>query len=153
MHVLTEVASMLIYNGGQKSSLIARAIGKKSVEDFNTGKNAYMLENFDRVAVIANNNTASASECLIGAMLHYGDKFGKENLVIETGADGVAKTYGKGIMQTTYMLITGGAFKLTTAKVVWPDGQTCIHGKGIIATGENAVPIGVDAVARALATF
>jgi carboxyl-terminal processing protease len=153
MSVLTDVASMLIYNGGQKSSLIARSVGKNSVEDFNTRKNEYSLEGFDRVAVLANNNTASASESLIGAMLHYGDKFNKDNLVIETNSNGVAKTYGKGIMQTTYMLITGGAFKLTTAKVVWPDGQTCIHGKGIIVTGKNAVPIGEDAIAVALETF
>ena len=37
-------------------------------------------------------------------------------------------------MQTTYQLITGGALKLTTAKIYWPDKTTCIHGTGIVQT-------------------
>ena len=63
----------------------------------------------------------------------------REDIVIEKNSKGVAKTYGKGIMQTTYQLLSGGAFKLTTAKIYWPDKTTSIHGVGVIADGENAV--------------
>ena len=48
------------------------------------------------------------------------------------------KSYGKGIMQTTYVnTFGGGALKLTTAKLVWPDGKTCIHGVGITKSLEG----------------
>jgi hypothetical protein len=36
-------------------------------------------------------------------------------------------------MQTTYPLIlTGGAIKLTTARVLWPISNHCIHGRGVL---------------------
>ena len=82
------------------------------------------------MCVLANKNTASASECLIGALLYYGDLLTKEKVILEEDATGVAKTYGKGIMQSTYILTNGGAFKLTTAKIYWPDATTSIHGIG-----------------------
>ena len=34
-------------------------------------------------------------------------------------------------MQTTYIRPEGGAIKLTTAKLVWPSGDVCIHDVGI----------------------
>ena len=85
-------------------------------------------------------------------MLYYGERFNMDRLIIEKNADGVAKTYGKGIMQTTYELIGGGAFKLTTAQIMWPDNKTCIHKKGIIANQENAVEPS-DAISRAIAVL
>ena len=134
MDDLTAVSKHLIYNEGQKT-LIAIAKGNSSSEKF------YMhgpipRDNIEDVVVLANKNTASASECLIGAMLYYGEKngeknFSKERLIIETDGKGSKTTYGKGIMQTTYLLSNGGAFKLTTARILWPDNQTCIHGRGI----------------------
>ena len=69
--------------------------------------------------------------------------------LIEKNQNGVAKTYGKGIMQTTYKLISGGAFKLTTAKIYLPDKKNSIHGVGFIATGDNAVD-SQNALARAI---
>jgi hypothetical protein len=50
--------------------------------------------------------------------------------------DGVAKTYGKGIMQTTYPLsiFSGDAVKLTTAQLFWPITQKSIHGVGVLPT-------------------
>lgn len=151
MTVLEDIAALLIDNDGKSRFTIAVAKGKETEEEFKTGRNAF-YEHITGVAVIANDRSASASECLIGAMLHYGGQFNQDRLVIEKNADGVAKTYGKGIMQTTYMLITGGAFKLTTARVFWPDGKTCIHGKGIAPTESNAVE-SVDAVKRAVQTL
>ena len=84
-----------------------------------------------RVLVIADKNSASASECLLGVMLDYGATVYEDICLIER--DGEARTYGKGIMQTTYPLFgfTGDAVKLTTAKILWPNGN-CIHGRGIL---------------------
>lgn len=140
MNVLTEMASCLIYNGGKKSSLVTKTQTKITDGSYYTGANKFD-QRLEKIVVLANENTASASECLIGAMLCYGDKFSKDkaDLVIEKNADGIAKTYGKGIMQTTYLLKNGGAFKLTTGRVLWPDEQTCIHGTGIVVEGQNAV--------------
>ena len=47
---------------------------------------------------------------------------------------GTAKTYGKGIMQSTYPLglINADAIKLTTAQIYWPISGNCIHGRGIL---------------------
>ena len=68
---------------------------------------------------------------------------------IKLALKSVETTYGKGIMQTTYLLVTGGAFKLTTARILWPDRTTCIHEKGIIVDGLNATEIGESALIRA----
>ncbi len=149
MDVLTEVASYLIYNNGEKNTAVARVESKTGNETYSFKKSNF-YENIEEIAVLANSDTASASECLIGAMLTYGDKFNKDNLIIEKNADGVARTYGKGIMQTTYWLLKGGAFKLTTARVLWPDKTTCIHGVGIIAEGANATEKGNSAILRAV---
>ena len=76
-----------------------------------------------------------------------------EILIVEKESDGLARTYGKGIMQKTYLLKSGGAFKLTTAKVMWPDKSTCIHEKGILPIPQNATPAGISAVIRAQETL
>lgn len=138
--VLLNIASYLVYNNGQKSSVIMRTNERTGSKAYSTSLNNYD-QRLEKIVVLANQYTASASECLIGAMLHYGDSFDKDlaNLVIEKNSAGIAKTYGKGIMQSTYLLNNGGAFKLTTGRVLWPDSQTCIQGTGIVVTGENAV--------------
>ncbi len=147
MDDLTAVSRHLIYNNGQKT-LIAVAKSKTSSENF------YMSgpiprENITDVVVLANKNTASASECLIGAMLCYGEKnFSKARLIIETDGKDSQTTYGKGIMQTTYLLSNGGAFKLTTARILWPNRETCIHGTGIDTIEANVVAKS-DVIARA----
>lgn len=70
-------------------------------------------------AVLVNNMSASASEAFAGAIRDF-------NAAPIIGI----KTYGKGIMQTTYPLPNGGAFKLTVAKYYLPKGE-CIHKVGI----------------------
>lgn len=148
MSALCDVAEQLIFNGGKKS-LVAYAKGKTSSESFymTSNKNNSFITN---ISVLANDGTASASECLIGAMLHYGERFSIDNLVVEKNEDGVAKTYGKGIMQTTYLLNDGSAIKLTTARIFWPDKTTCIHAKGILPTTQNATEKGISAIDRAI---
>ncbi len=151
MSILRGVSSYLIYNGGQDKTLIAYSEGKNTKESYYaTGNNFF--KNLTSISVIANEGTASASECLIGAMLHYKDCFDQSKLVIEKNDEGVAKTYGKGIMQNTYPLLNGGALKLTTAKIYHPDKTTSIHDVGFIVTGDNAVDSS-NALARAIAVL
>ena len=71
------------------------------------------------VAVLVNDQSASASEVFAGAMKDYG----KAEIV------GV-QTFGKGIVQTLFPLDNGTAVKMTTAHYFTPSGQD-IHGKGI----------------------
>ena len=148
MTALCDVAKQLIYNGGDKM-LVAYAGRKTGNESFYT-KSDKENSFISKIAVLANDGTASASECLIGAMLHYGEKFSIDNLVIEKNKDGVAKTFGKGIMQTTYLLVDGSALKLTTAHIFWPDKTTCIHSKGILPLEQNATEKGISAILRAV---
>lgn len=148
MKVLTDVASYFIYNDGKSVNTVAISRGKNSVEVYSTIKNCFN-PSIEKISVLANDGTASASECLIGAMLYYGDAFSLDTLVIERGDNGKETTYGKGIMQTTYKLLDGSAFKLTTAKVYWPDNATCIQNKGIGTTVNNVVEKG-KALERAI---
>lgn len=69
--------------------------------------------------VLVNGLSASASEAFAGALRDMANA-----KIVGT------KTYGKGIMQTSYYLENGGVFKLTTGKYYLPSGQ-CIHEKGI----------------------
>ena len=84
-----------------------------------------------RICVLADEGTASASEALMGCMLDYGALKYNDVCLIEN--NGVAKTYGKGIMQTTLPLgiFQGDAAKLTTARIRWPLSEKCIQGVGI----------------------
>ena len=95
--------------------------------------------------MLANGGTASASEALIGAMICYG-ALDYENIFLSQYSDEYkswlkktgqelkdARTYGKGIMQSTFEnAFTGEALKLTTAKIFWPDGKTSIHDRGVL---------------------
>ena len=88
------------------------------------------------IYVLANSGTASASEALIGVLVSYGfldyedifvSDFGEEYLAYAGESAKTAQTYGKGIMQTTYVNpFTHEALKLTTARILWPNGK-CIH--------------------------
>ncbi len=163
LDVMLSIASNLIYNNGQKKSVVLVAKSKSALENkersevYSTSNN-----NFDsrlkNLVVLANKNTASASECLINALIYYGrdDKDGNftkaNNLVISKSSDGTATTYGKGIMQTTFRLKTGGAVKLTTAKLYNPAGweSSCIHNKGFDTVWNNRVE-DANAIDRAVA--
>lgn len=71
------------------------------------------------VCVLVNSSSASASEAFAGAMRCLSDA-----KIIGT------QTYGKGVMQTTFTLDNGGAFKLTVGKYYLPNDE-CIHEVGI----------------------
>ncbi|MCC8102380.1 MAG: S41 family peptidase [Clostridiales bacterium] len=92
------------------------------------------------IAVLVNNGTASASEIFAGAIQDYG-----LGPVIGT------QTYGKGVVQKTYSLSDGSAFKLTVENYYTPNGQE-IDGNGITpdivveedAQGETAAEDGTE---------
>ena len=138
MDILLNVASLLIKNQGKKRTVVALEKSKTGTFENAFTENRYVGSSewdIQSIAIMANGGTASASECLIGAMAYYGQKyqepFNLSKLVIDTGFGGKQSTFGKGIVQTTYLLLSGGALKLTTAKIYWPDNKTCIHDKGI----------------------
>ncbi len=80
-----------------------------------------------QVYLLADERTASASECLIGALVSSGTlPYG--NIYLRKGTE--ARTYGKGIMQSHFTDAAGNVLKLTVAEIFWPDG-TSIHGKGV----------------------
>ena len=71
------------------------------------------------LVLLVNKFTASASEITAGAVQDY-----KVGTLIGT------KTFGKGVVQSIYNTLDGGALKITTAKYVTPNGRD-IHHKGI----------------------
>ena len=85
--------------------------------------------------------TASASEALIGAMLDYDVNNIVSVVVSSSTLNGqtVYKSYGKGIMQSTFVNPGGSAVKLTSACIFWPVSNTTIHNKGITTNVSNKV--------------
>jgi len=71
------------------------------------------------IAILVNENSASASEVFTGAMMDY-----DRATVVGT------KTFGKGIVQNIIPLNDGSAIKLTTEHYYTPDG-TDLHGEGL----------------------
>ena len=124
-----------------KSATVAKPIvaiadyGEKT-EKFRANRNVYydFFTDQSRIVVLADGDSASASECLLGAMLDYG-AIGYEDICLTENEKGEAKTFGKGIMQSTYLVnvVKRDAIKLTTAKILWPVSKNCIHGRGILS--------------------
>ena len=139
MDILTSIASYLTHGNGSNKFVVAKAKYKDGkIRDFKVSSGNYVSLN--KLTVLASEYSASATECLIGAMMTYGN-LSVDNLIVANNnyVDGeVNSTYGKGIMQTTYKSKFDTAIKLTTAYVYWPDGETCIHNKGIQASVANS---------------
>ncbi len=80
------------------------------------------------IVVLTNGNSASASEILAGALKDF-----KKGTLIGT------KTFGKGLVQTTYGFNDGTGLKVTIARYFTPSG-VCIHGQGIQPDIEVKLP-------------
>ena len=80
------------------------------------------------ICVIINENSASASEVLAGAIRDH-----NKGTLVGT------KSFGKGVVQSLIEFGDGSAFKLTTAKYYTPSGE-CIDGTGITPHVEVAMP-------------
>lgn len=147
------------FSGSTKTlAMLSRDKNGKEVK-FNCAKavqNASTLPRDIKVYVLANSGTASASEALIGAMHCYGF-LPYENIFVSdyseeymqwlksTGQElKTAQSYGKGIMQSTYVNpSTKDALKLTTAGIFWPDKTTGIHDKGV-TVADGCIPVRAD---------
>lgn len=103
-----------------------------SSTNFKCADHAQKIDENAQVYILANSGTASASEALIGVLVDYGIT-SYENIFLSDyiGQSSTGRTYGKGIMQSTYInKWTGEALKLTSAKIYWPNGK-CIHDIGL----------------------
>ncbi len=147
LDIMLEIASYFCKNSDKRKPLAAIADYGESREKFYATGNCYddyFSEN-SRIFVLVDNQTASASECLLGVMIDYGAIEYKNICIAQRGNE--VKTYGKGIMQTTYPLtgIYGDAVKLTTARILWPVSENCIHARGILpADGALQVAENID---------
>ena len=139
MNILCQIASHLIEGENGQKKLVTVAVDKYGTrEEFLSDKITYNDYGFESIVFLANDGSASASEALMGAVLDYDTK-GIVSVVLE-GDNGVYKSYGKGIMQSTFERpFTGEAVKVTTAKIYWPVSNVCIHGVGLTPdmTGYN----------------
>ncbi len=99
-----------------------------------------------KVYVMADEDTASASEALIGVLVSYNIADYPDIFLSDYGAD-PPKSYGKGIMQSMFTnAVTGAALKLTVAGIYWPNGKT-IHGTGLtLEDGCTSAPASDDIV-------
>ena len=143
MDVLADIASYFCKDGSAKPTVAVADYGEKR-EKFKADRNLYkqFFGADSRICVLADGDSASASECLLGCMLDYGALTYEDICLSEW--NGEAKTYGKGIMQTTYYVdpIKKDAVTLTTAQIRWPVSDTCIHGRGILETDGTKKVVG-----------
>ena len=133
MDILKKIASYFCKSSKAKNPVISVADYGEKKEKFKASENVYdeYFSSDSRIAVLADDGTASASEALIGCMFDYGAISYAD--ICLSYRNGVAKTFGKGIMQTTYpVIIEDGAIKLTTAELKWPVTGRSIHGRGIL---------------------
>ncbi len=140
MSVLRAVAAYFLRDAEEKRPVVAEVRYKSGKREVYRAPSNRFSEYFSpdaRIVILADENTASASECLIGALVSYGT-VGYEDIFLRA-QNGAAKTYGKGIMQSHYSDANGNVLKLTSAGVYWPNGTT-IHGKGVTAE-DGAVAI------------
>lgn len=106
-------------------------------EYYYAGASKYNDYSFEKIIFLADEGSASASEALMGAVLDYDASSGKNivKVIVEPSIlneQECYRTYGKGIMQTTYVNnLTGEALKLTTAEIRWPVSDRSIHGVGL----------------------
>jgi len=98
--IFTEKGNMLTYTEG---------LNRKKAEYRTTGKPFFLV---DKVVVLTNENSASGSEIMAGAIQDW-----DRGIVIGQ------PTYGKGLVQQVFPLSNGGALRLTIAKYYTPSGR------------------------------
>ena len=127
------IAAHLLRNAEGARPVVARAKFRSGAETVYRAAGNDFSAYFSaesRIYVLADENSASASECLIGALVDYGT-LGYDHIFLRRdGETGVCRTYGKGVMQSAFEYSDGSAFRLTVAEIVWPQGKS-IHGRGV----------------------
>ena len=142
MDVFVNIAACLLKDAPSGSQKVAFARFRDgstvSYSTKNSTYNNYFVES-SRVSILADEYTASASECLIGALVDYGT-VAFSDIYLHENTQGVARTYGKGIMQTFYDVGGGNKLKLTAAEIFWPKSEKSIHTVGVTPS-DGAVAI------------
>lgn len=143
MDVFVEIASYLLKETTSGAQKVAYAKFKSGAIVSYSARKSYYNDYFgtnSKISVLADEYTASASECLIGALVDY-KTVGFSDIYLRENENGVAKTYGKGIMQTHYDSPNGDILKLTSAEIFWPLSNKTIHDKGVLPSdGANKIP-------------
>lgn len=123
-----ELASLFVDEGA-----VLRVQSRSGAEVYNSRGNRY--PNLP-VAILINRGTASASEIVAGAIRDHqmGALFGR-------------RTFGKGVIQTSYELRDGGALLVTTAEYFTPKGNR-VQATGL--TPDVSVEREADALPRAI---
>lgn len=102
-----------------KDKTVTYTLDKSDKKTVLASKGAKEIENYP-VVILIDENSASASEVLTGALRDY-------NIATTVGVT----SFGKGIVQNIFPLPDGnGGLKVTTSKYYSPNGEN-IHGKGI----------------------
>ncbi|MBK7525478.1 MAG: PDZ domain-containing protein [Saprospiraceae bacterium] len=109
---LPEATNILCQIFEEKNKILVTTKGKseKKYEYKSTGKRFF---NIRKVVVLVDENSASASEILAGAIQDW-----------DRGVVVGRRTYGKGLVQEQYDLSNGGAIRLTIAKYFTPSGRS-----------------------------
>lgn len=94
-----------------KDKLLSYTVGehRKRKEYKSTGRNFYKIKN---IVVLINENSASASEIIAGAIQDW-----DRGVLLGEGS------YGKGLVQEIFPLKRGGAIRLTVARYATPSGR------------------------------
>ena len=111
----TDMADLFL----QKNSNIMIEIDNKGNAKTTKAEKEPIINSDIKIVVLTNENTASASEILVGAL--------KDNNIAQIVG---STTFGKGVMQELVPVSTGGALKLTIREFCTPDGNK-INKEGI----------------------
>ena len=107
------------------NQIVMHTINKYGDEIDSYSNSDVYFDNFKEIAILTNENTASAAEVLTICLLEQ-----------HPNAYSVGTTtYGKGVVQSTFQLNDGSAIKMTTSKWVSPN-HVWINGEGIKPTYE-----------------
>ncbi len=142
--VLEEIATMVLPSSNGSKQVIGVATDKYgNIEKFKTKSVTFENYGIKKLIILANSMTASASEVLIGAILDYASNYNGLELrvLISDENKNNTSTYGKGIMQTTYVNFDGSAVKLTTAKLTLPLSNKSIHGVGFTESFDSRIKV------------
>lgn len=133
LDLFRQIAAYLMKNAEGNAPLVAYSVDRKGkrANYYATGNdyNTY-FNSTSRITILADEYSASASECLIGALYDYGT-IGYGDIYLRKDAESdIAHSYGKGVMQSTYATSNGAAMRITAAEIFWPKGNT-IHDRGV----------------------
>lgn len=122
--VFTQIADLFL----PKDTVYGRYVYREDSKSYDVKAETNLRYSFERIVMLVNENSASASESLTAAMCDNLDQC----LVVGT------TTYGKGIAQKTISFTDGSSLKYTYAEFVRKDG-TRLHEMGI--TPDFSIPV------------